>query len=51
MAYNTAADVRLPGADKTVGFFMYPHGETAQGRLDSLDPTHFAYRITSKKLA
>lgn len=51
MAYNTAADVRLPGADKTVGFFMYPHGETAQGRLDSLDPAHFAYRITSKKLA
>ncbi|MEG3002069.1 MAG: transglutaminase domain-containing protein [Comamonas sp.] len=51
MAYNTAADVRLPGADKTVGFFMYPQGETAQGRLDSLDPAHFAYRITSKKLA
>lgn len=51
MAYNTAADVRLPGTDKAVGFFMYPHGETAQGRLDSLDPAHFAYRITSKKLA
>lgn len=51
MAYNTAADVRLPGSDKTLGFFMYPQGETAQGRLDSLDPAHFAYRITSRKLA
>lgn len=51
MAYNTAADVKLPGADKTLGFFMYPTGETAQGRLDSLDPAHFSYNITSKKLA
>ena len=51
MAYNTGADVRLPGADKAIGFFMYPQGITAQGRLDSLDPAHFAYRITSQKLA
>ena len=50
MAYNTGADVRLPGSDLTVGFFMYPQGETANGRLDSLDPTHFAYSIHSRKL-
>lgn len=51
MAYNTAADVRLPGTDKTLGFLMYPQGETAMGRLDSLDPTHFSYSLSSKKLA
>lgn len=51
MAYNTAADVQLPGTDKRLGFFMYPAGETAQGRLDSLDPAHFSYSITSQKLA
>ena len=50
MAYNTGADVRLPGSDLTVGFFMYPQGETANGRLDSLDPTNFAYSIHSRKL-
>ena len=41
----------LPGAAQALGFFMYPQGETAQGRLDSLDPAHFAYRISSRKLA
>ena len=51
MAYNTGADVRLPGSSQTLGFFMYPQGVTAQGRLDSLDPAHFAYRIASRKLA
>ncbi|QIL82741.1 transglutaminase domain-containing protein [Diaphorobacter sp. HDW4A] len=51
MAYNTAADVRFPGSELTAGFFMYPNGESANGRLDSLDPAHFAYRITSRKLA
>ena len=50
LAYNTGADVRLPGSDLTVGFFMYPQGETANGRLDSLDPTNFAYSIHSRKL-
>ncbi|MPN10275.1 hypothetical protein SDC9_157570 [bioreactor metagenome] len=51
MAYNTAADVRFPGSDIAVGFFMYPNGESANGRLDSLDPANFAYQITSRKLA
>jgi hypothetical protein len=29
---------------------MYPQAETADGRLDSLDPDHFKYEITSKEL-
>ncbi|MDR2332866.1 MAG: transglutaminase-like domain-containing protein [Burkholderiaceae bacterium] len=51
MAYNTAADVRLPGSDRVEGFLMYPQGETANGRLDSLDPANFTYTIASRKLA
>ena len=51
MAYNTGADVRLPGSNRTEGFLMYPQGETANGRVDSLDPANFAYTITSRKLA
>jgi hypothetical protein len=27
---------------------MYPQGETAKGRLDSLDPDTFRYSITVK---
>ena len=29
---------------------MYPQGETAEGRLDPLDPDNFKYEITSKEL-
>ena len=48
MAYNYAQDVTLPGASgPPLHFFMYPQAETAQGRLDSLDPDHFRYQITS----
>lgn len=51
-AYNTAHDVALPNArekDK-LGFFMYPQAETAEGRLDSLDPDNFKYTITVREL-
>ncbi len=51
MAYNTASDVRLPGSDRVEGFLMYPQGETANGRPDSLDPANFTYSIASRKLA
>jgi hypothetical protein len=52
LAYNTAHDVRLPGSSKApVPFLMYPQAENAQGRLDSLDPDNFKYRITAKELA
>ena len=51
MAYNFGHDVALPGSrGPAVGFFMYPQGETAEGRLDPLDPDNFKYEITSKEL-
>jgi len=50
MAYNFAHDVALPGSNGApVGFFMYPQAETAEGRLDSLDPDNFKYEITSRE--
>ncbi len=50
MAFNFAQDVQLPGSSgPPVPFFMYPQAETAQGRLDSLDPDSFRYEITSKE--
>jgi transglutaminase-like putative cysteine protease len=51
VAYNYAHDVRLPGSKGApVNFFMYPQAETADGRLDPLDPDHFKYTITSREL-
>ena len=51
LAYNFAHDVALPGATGgPVGFFMYPQCETAEGRLDSLDPDSFKYQITSREI-
>jgi len=50
MAYNFAHDVVLPGASGApIGFLMYPQAETANGRLDSLDPDGFKYEITSRE--
>jgi transglutaminase-like putative cysteine protease len=52
MGYNSAEDVRLPGsAAQPVAFLMYPNGETANGRLDSLDPATFRYSIQSARVA
>jgi transglutaminase-like putative cysteine protease len=52
MAYNFAHDVALPGLSGVpVGFLMYPQAETADGRLDCLDPDGFKYEITSKEIA
>jgi transglutaminase-like putative cysteine protease len=51
MAYNFAHDVALPGSNGApVGFLMYPQAETAEGRLDSLDPDNFKYEITSREI-
>jgi len=51
LAYNYAHDLRLPGSQgAAIPFFMYPNGETASGRLDSLDPESFRYTITSREL-
>jgi transglutaminase-like putative cysteine protease len=52
LAYNTAHDLLLPGASRgKVPFFMYPQAETAEGRLDCLDPEHFKYQIGARELA
>ena len=51
LAYNTANDVALPKSSrKPIGFLMYPQCETAEGRLDSLDPDNFKYEITAREL-
>lgn len=51
LAYNYAHDVALPGATRgKVGFFMYPNAETAQGRLDSLDPDSFKYTMMAREV-
>jgi hypothetical protein len=51
MAWNTAHDVRLPGATGgAVNFLMYPVAETAQGRLDSYLPDAFKYTITATEI-
>jgi transglutaminase-like putative cysteine protease len=51
IAYNFAQDVTLPGSKRgTVPFFMYPQGETTNGRLDSLDAAGFKYRITASEI-
>jgi transglutaminase-like putative cysteine protease len=51
MAYNYAHDVELPGSKyPPVVFFMYPQAETADGRLDPLDPDTFKYDIVAKEI-
>jgi transglutaminase-like putative cysteine protease len=51
IAYNMANDVALPGSSgPPLGFFMYPQAETAEGRLDSLDPDSFKYEITAREI-
>ena len=50
MAYNYAQDIALPGSDKQpIVYFMYPQAETAEGRVDPLDPDNFKYEITVKE--
>jgi transglutaminase-like putative cysteine protease len=51
IAYNFAHDVALPGSTGApVGFLMYPQAESADSRLDCLDPDNFKYEITSKEV-
>lgn len=47
VGFNTAADVALPGAGRSVPFLMYPQGQDAAGRFDELAADSFAYTITS----
>jgi hypothetical protein len=51
LPFNYAHDLRLPNsAGKPIPFLMYPQGETADGRRDSLDPENFRYTMTSREL-
>lgn len=51
VAFNFAHDVALPGAStRSLPFLMYPQAETADGRLNSLDPASFQYAITAREL-
>jgi hypothetical protein len=51
LAYNTAHDLQLPNSTRgKIGFLMYPQSETAEGRLDSLDPDNFKYTISAKEI-
>ncbi len=51
IAYNVANDVALPGSKnrRPLPYLMYPQGETANGRLDSLEPDTFRYEITVRE--
>jgi transglutaminase-like putative cysteine protease len=50
IAFNYSHDVLLPKSKRgTLGFFMYPQAETANGRLDSLDPDNFKYEISARE--
>jgi transglutaminase-like putative cysteine protease len=51
LAYSYAHDVPLPGSSREkIPYFMYPNGETSQGRLDQLDPDTFKYALTAREL-
>jgi transglutaminase-like putative cysteine protease len=51
MGYNSASDVKLPGAKQAkLGFFMYPQAETAAGAKDPYDPDSFVYKITAREI-
>jgi transglutaminase-like putative cysteine protease len=51
LAYNTAADVKLPNSPgDPLPFFMYPQAETANERRDSLDADSVRYRLTSREI-
>jgi transglutaminase-like putative cysteine protease len=51
LGFNHAHDVKLPNsAGAPIAFLMYPQGETADGRKDSLDPANFKYQVTSREI-
>jgi transglutaminase-like putative cysteine protease len=51
LGYNWAHDVKLPNSPgEPVAFLMYPQGETADTRKDSLDPATFKYQLTSREI-
>jgi hypothetical protein len=51
MGYNSASDVKLPGAKQgKLGFFMYPQAETGGAARDPYDPDAFSYQITAREI-
>jgi transglutaminase-like putative cysteine protease len=51
MGFNYAADIALPGSKGApINYFMYPQGETAEGRIDPFDADNFKYEISSKEI-
>ena len=51
IALNFGHDVVLPGSSgPPINFLMYPQAESAEGRLDPLDPDNFKYQIISKEI-
>jgi transglutaminase-like putative cysteine protease len=51
LPYNYGHDIKLPQSNgPEIAFLMYPQGETANGRKDSLDPGNFKYTIKSKEI-
>jgi hypothetical protein len=52
VAWNTAHDIRLPGADaaSALPFLMYPQGQDERGRFDELAPDSFRYSISAREV-
>jgi transglutaminase-like putative cysteine protease len=52
VGFNYARDITMPGQEQEpIGFLMYPYAEASKGGPDSLDPTAFAYTISSAETA
>jgi len=49
-ARGSTGSPRAISACAAIGYFMYPQGETADGRLDSLNPDSFKYTITVREI-
>jgi transglutaminase-like putative cysteine protease len=51
LGYNWAHDLALPNSPgEPVPFLMYPQGETANVRKDSLEPATFRYQLTAREV-
>jgi transglutaminase-like putative cysteine protease len=51
LAYNFAHDLKLPGSSGApIPFLMYPQGENAAGRFDSLAAAAFVYKLSAKEI-
>jgi transglutaminase-like putative cysteine protease len=51
MAYNSAADVTLPGATgRPLPFLMYPQAQSGELRYDPYDPDNFTYAIAAHEI-